>query len=705
MVQGLPRVLSDVEAMRQEANLLREQMDMVKGDIRKIEEDTAHSMQRLVELDKIKSRMQESADALQEVDNWTALISDVDEVFASGDVDEMSARIQGMQQSLIVLHDVADFNHRKRKVESLKDKLEALVSPKLISAFNSHLLEDAKYYVEIFTQMKRQSQLQSYYNSCRKKTILQMWSDLCQSGNPLEQYLSTFFDELLTLWHKECMWSQEVFTSPLVLLSSLFTSSLMSLDPPMSKAIQSSIQHQGENALSILISLRQSSFRFLKGLKLSLQDKDASDLPTIYPIVEAVHYHYVPALHQYGNLEKQTLNLQLQLISFDADSLSDTVAAVSSSVNKVFSFCHMALERCVQLTEGWGLPVLQETTENFLAVFLQRVSELVKQQRKVLQLDSTDSQSEEGPVDEWSQFQSAFELIACCGEMVLNLSKLSSTLCQSVSSRAPVLRTPASRDIPFGPYNYLAKRDPQQLQSLYNMMASVEKDVETDLLPGARREVQELNQTAHQFAFDIIFTGLLRKLNQIPVMKEWTSEEIASPTSPVALVDDLPTFSLSPLPYITEIGDYLLTLPQQLEPFTSQDSPSLVAALQRGHLPYMDTEVQGRIRPSVSESEDADIEDHPSQVWISAVARGTMLNYSKNILKIPSFTEMSAHQLSTDIAYLCNVLAALGQNPTEDLKHLELLLKADKERFEELKKDSSFPSKLVKEVERQRWRA
>ena len=45
----------------------------------------------------------------------------------------------------IVLHDVADFNHRKRKVESLKDKLEALVSPKLISAFNSHLL--GKHYV------------------------------------------------------------------------------------------------------------------------------------------------------------------------------------------------------------------------------------------------------------------------------------------------------------------------------------------------------------------------------------------------------------------------------------------------------------------------------------------------------------------------------------------------------------------------------
>ena len=35
------------------------------------------------------------------MDNWTALVSDVDEVFTSGDVDEMAARIQGMQQSLV----------------------------------------------------------------------------------------------------------------------------------------------------------------------------------------------------------------------------------------------------------------------------------------------------------------------------------------------------------------------------------------------------------------------------------------------------------------------------------------------------------------------------------------------------------------------------------------------------------------------------
>ena len=76
--------MRDVEAVRQEATLLKEQMHTVKEDIKKVvgslcdddvmmmssctlqvERDTAQSMQRLVELDSIKCRMMESQNALQ----------------------------------------------------------------------------------------------------------------------------------------------------------------------------------------------------------------------------------------------------------------------------------------------------------------------------------------------------------------------------------------------------------------------------------------------------------------------------------------------------------------------------------------------------------------------------------------------------------------------------------------------------------------
>lgn len=41
----MPRVLRDVEAVKQEASFLKEQMVLVKEDIKKFEQDTVQSMQ------------------------------------------------------------------------------------------------------------------------------------------------------------------------------------------------------------------------------------------------------------------------------------------------------------------------------------------------------------------------------------------------------------------------------------------------------------------------------------------------------------------------------------------------------------------------------------------------------------------------------------------------------------------------------------
>lgn len=43
----MPRVLREVEALRQEATFLKEQMVLVREDIEKLEHDTAQSMQVL----------------------------------------------------------------------------------------------------------------------------------------------------------------------------------------------------------------------------------------------------------------------------------------------------------------------------------------------------------------------------------------------------------------------------------------------------------------------------------------------------------------------------------------------------------------------------------------------------------------------------------------------------------------------------------
>ncbi|XP_006825808.2 conserved oligomeric Golgi complex subunit 7-like, partial [Saccoglossus kowalevskii] len=115
-------------------------MQMVKEDIKKVEQDTAQSMQMLLELDVIKSRMQSASSALKEADNWTTLMADIDDLFQSQDVHAIAKKLLAMQHSLSLLAHCGDYEERAQYLETLKNRLETLVSPQLITAFNKHSL-------------------------------------------------------------------------------------------------------------------------------------------------------------------------------------------------------------------------------------------------------------------------------------------------------------------------------------------------------------------------------------------------------------------------------------------------------------------------------------------------------------------------------------------------------------------------------------
>lgn len=57
--------MRELEALKQEAALLQDQMKMIKFDIEKVERDTAQSMMTLLNLDTVKTRMKEASEALQ----------------------------------------------------------------------------------------------------------------------------------------------------------------------------------------------------------------------------------------------------------------------------------------------------------------------------------------------------------------------------------------------------------------------------------------------------------------------------------------------------------------------------------------------------------------------------------------------------------------------------------------------------------------
>lgn len=95
-----------------------------------------------------------------------------------------------------------------------------------------------------------------------------------------------------------------------------------------------------------------------------------------------------------------------------------------------------------------------------------------------------------------------------------------------------------------------------------------------------------------------------------------------------------PLFAYAPQEYITKIGQYLLTLPQNFEPFTMQDNANLIVALHKGKLPYLD---------------EKDLSDDITACWLDSIANATSITYVEEILKVQQIPVNLQRQLIIDI--------------------------------------------------------
>lgn len=67
-----------------------------------------------------------------------------------------------------MLVDTPDYADRCQHLETLKNRLEAVLSPQLVQAFTTQSLEAAQTYTQIFTDIDRVPQLYKYYTRCHK---------------------------------------------------------------------------------------------------------------------------------------------------------------------------------------------------------------------------------------------------------------------------------------------------------------------------------------------------------------------------------------------------------------------------------------------------------------------------------------------------------------------------------------------------------
>ncbi|XP_046996397.1 conserved oligomeric Golgi complex subunit 7 isoform X1 [Schistocerca americana] len=676
ILQSLPRIMRDTEILQQEAMLLGEKMNAVKKDIEKVEQDTGQSMATLEHIDHLKTQLQAAKQALHEADNWTILATDMEEAFESGDMERIASKLVSMQQSLAVLANVPDYEDRKLQLEGLKNRLEALTSPQLVQAFTSSSVDQSLIYVQIFTSIGRLPQLLKYYHKCQRGALLHQWASLVEAEDGgVHEWLRQLYDSLLSGWHERLRWCSQVFGAGPArsTLLALFADVLANLEPSPNLCIDAALkQRPPSDQLSFLLSLKQLTSHFANNLHSvtdapAVKADDSSEAELILSLAQAVYLPYVTYVAKYSTFEQQTLSPQLSAIESNKQDLMDTIQELGQSIPRVVSIISEANKRCLQFTEGCGYCGFIKAIQAFLGDYLDRYRAALKR------LDQ-----QKGDHEHWNMFQMCLTLLQNVGELLSQVKQMGADLVRSIQDTSQKLQ--AQNTSPFMQYKQLLL-SPDGVKELDNLVVSIQEGGEISIVEPLISSLNKLCSDVHHTTFQVIFEPISSQLEHVQKAPAWSSGSAPS------VAADLPDFSFTPQEYITQIGQYLMTLPQHLEPFLLRDNPSLTLALR-----VADSEYQ-----AMSENSEAGVAD----ALLGIIARGTCQMYCENILGICELSTSGCRQLATDIDYLGNVLEDLGLALSEHLTQMSSLLRLSPDEYQTRSSGCAAP-RLVAAVRQMR---
>lgn len=715
VVMSMPRVLRDVEALKQETAYLRQQMQQVRDEIHDVEQRTSQSMKVLVLTDQVRSKVEKSCAALKEADNWSSLAAAIEDVFRSGDVQEIAVRLKSMQNSLEILKDSPDYDDKVMHLEALKNRLESHVSPRVVTTFMKHNTDEAKKMQVVFSTINRENELHKYYIKCYSTNLITQWQEITSNEDDKSNVsvMKDIFNMLLSTWHSQLPWCQSVFGSAKAtdILIRLITQVLATTKPGISDITSIAMETSDEPKVLVLLNLYDTAKVFSSNLLESVQkSKESGFVPgskLVENLADSLWLPFAQFQMNFKELETEILLMKLSEVVMDAGDIMDLTQVLGTSAEKIFMIATEAVMHCEKLTGYLGLQDVVTPLNTFFHTFTDKFSRSLRTVNIQYGLNTKDGSGVEISEEHYySLFQHALRIISTCGKLLQMFSdfeqRLISNVLASKTAEEALLglmeldnRKLAKDTIQesWTNYNYLMKTDQRVYRKFQDLLISLQQAIpsQRSLLSSVKQLFLNLNQQAHQLAFDIAFDQIRKQLVLIPQLEIWNQ---SSATVADVLVDDseLPTFSLSPTEYATRIGQHLMTLPQHLEPLAAGlnessggDLSAMETALHTAKLPYSIED----------DTEKSDI-DNMADKWLSSIVRATEQTYVEACLQIPELSGHTARQLAADLDYMGNVVDSLGLPVLKDITVVTKLLRTPETEY--LKLGKEFPKRFLTTV-------
>ncbi|XP_063543659.1 conserved oligomeric Golgi complex subunit 7 [Cydia strobilella] len=620
IVNSIPRTLQDAAALQLEGALLQQQLLSLEEKVEGVEEQTGHSILSLQRIDQLKSRLENAASALREADKWAALATALEDVLESGvpnkpeELEALAGQVTALTHSLEVLTEASDYESKRLQLEALYNRLEAALSAPFLTALNQGDKERTACYVSLFRGMNRATSAARCWRRSVCASLATQWRRSAGQPSPRIAALAGKGEA-----HTHVEWLTNVLKSetPYAELVRLYTDLLQSLDPSPTKVVSASLKlcSDPEEGILLLIELRRDIDEFIASIRAVIDEpgknKEVVPTSTLQELGVAAYAPLKDLLPKYTDLQRQVFLAYLEGPQLRQDDILEQSRAILTVSERCEGWLDTAYGKAKKIAGDAAWPHYAPTVEAFFAALCALIS---SHSRRIEQ----EFHTSRGGV-----------LSAACPAAV-TLERAAAQALEAAGAGQP-----------------LTYDSEQPLHPLTDLPALLEADGRSPLParrggtgtgagrgraepPASAAALRRAAQQLRALARAIVRGPVDNQLDTIPSLNVWSNND--------ALSTDLPDFSLSPQEYITEIGQYLMTLPQHLEMHLSEKQA-------------------------------------PWQ-FLSEICTHTCEVYAEKILNIRNMDALGTKRCLTDIVYLSSVVEDLGTAVTPSLRNLERSLRA-----------------------------
>ncbi|XP_038221012.1 conserved oligomeric Golgi complex subunit 7 [Zerene cesonia] len=606
ILTSVPRVLQDVQSLQLEGSLLQQKLMTLERQVESVEEETGQSIESLQRIDQLKSRLENAASALREADKWAALATSLEDILEAGipaqveKLNELADLVVGMTDSLEVLSDAPDYEKKCTQLELLYNRLEAAISPPFIEALTQMDAERTTPYVCVYRGMSRAASAQRCWRRAAAARHVAAWRRL--DAHSLRALTRMLVGDV----GRQVEWLTTVLKSetPVSELIKLYTDLLLSLDPSPTKIVTANFKlcQNAEEGISMLTDLKSDIDEFIDCIMRIIDGSAGKENISDTTLKELGKVAYAPLrelMPNYTELQTQLFLAYLNDPQLKQENLLEYSRAVQFIAERSDARLNSAYLRGKKIAGDAIQPYFAPAMETYITAILNLITTHTRHIEATFLSLSARGQHE-GVLSEG--FSASLILETATGILVDLL----------------VERTAAEIG---------ERKDAHPLYDLFSILDQDAREISpSPSLAGLRRA----RDTLKALARTILRHPVDVQLDKIPQLSVWYNND--------ALSTDLPDFALSPQEYITEIGQYLMTLPQHLELHLSEKQA-------------------------------------PWQ-FLAEVCTYTCEMYAEKIINIRNMDPLGTKRCLTDIVYLSSVVEDLGTNVTPALKNLEKSLRA-----------------------------